>query len=232
MVLLVEHQDNEPRFGGESHLALSGRVSFAELIFRLLAERSPAPRELKIFELILNLSIDHGPETPSARATIAAAEIGRPIGWAVGAGVGQINSQHGGAQTLCLPLLYRMSRERVSAVEIVSEYLRLGNRLPGFGHRLYRGSDPRADLILAVLAREGLGGEFIAAARELAAELARQTGKKLPLNVDGAIAVAFGAFGWPTALGEAVFIIARTPGLCGQYLNHSNRSIHEPPTHL
>jgi len=47
-----------------------------------------------------------------------------------------------------------------------------------------------------------------------------QKGQKLPLNIDGAIAVALCSFGWDPKLGKAVFIIARTPGLCGQFLNN------------
>jgi len=52
-------------------------------------------------------------------------------------------------------------------------------------------------------------------------ELEAQKGKKLPLNIDGAIAVALCSFGWDSKLGKAVFLIARTPGLCGQYLTNS-----------
>ena len=61
--------------------------------------------------------------------------------------------------------------------------------------------------------------EFIKIAQDLENELEEQKGSKLPLNIDGSIAVVLCTFGWPSKLGKAVFIIARTPGLCGQYLN-------------
>ena len=220
MALSVTHKNNDPSFGGNSHLAVSRDYSFPEMIFHLLSERAPVNGELKIFELILNLSIDHGSETLSAKATIAAGQTGKSISQAVAAGVNQINETHGGAQELCMPILYRMVKEQISPVEIVRECLKRQARLSGFGHRLYQRLDARAELILTVLEQEGLGHDFIAAARKLATELSSQSGKTLPLNIDGAIAVALCAFGWPVALGQAVFIIARTPGLCGQYLNH------------
>lgn len=193
--------------------------SFATQIFTLLAARPPAPAEAVVFEQILNLAIDHGPETPSARATIAAAQSSEPIGAAVAAGVREINQVHGGAQELTMPLLYRMVKEKVSSATLVAEYVREKKRLPGFGHRLYKEVDPRAELILKNLETHNLGGEYITAARELARELAQQTGKTLPLNIDGAIAVALCTFDWPAQLGQAVFIIARTPGLCRQFIN-------------
>ena len=80
-------------------------------------------------------------------------------------------------------------------------------------------ADPRAQQIFEKLVEEGFSDEFIKIAREIKMELFKQSGKLLTINIDGAIAVALCTFGWPSKLGKAVFIIARTPGLCGQYLN-------------
>ena len=57
-------------------------------------------------------------------------------------------------------------------------------------------------------------------AKELENELKKQSGKNLPVNVDGAIAAVFCAFGWEPRLAKALFITARVPGLCGQFLNN------------
>ena len=103
----------------------------------------------------------------------------------------------------------------------MKQKLEAGERIPGFGHRIYKDVDPRAQLILETLKENGFGDEFVDIARELEKELESQKDSRLPLNIDGAIAVVLCSFGWPARLGKAVFIIARTPGLCGQYLNHA-----------
>jgi len=219
MALSVNHKGGTVWFGLESHLEVSGRHSFAEMIFWLLSERQPISGELKVFELMLNLSIDHGSDTPSAKMTIRSAKAGKTIGKAVAAGVGEINDTHGGAQEALMSILYKIVKEKAESKTAVAEFIEKKIRLPGFGHRLYRNTDPWAELILDALRDNNLGRDFVTAARNLAEELNRQTGKVLPLNIDGAIAVALCAFGWPPTLGTAVFIIARVPGLCGQYLN-------------
>ena len=42
----------------------------------------------------------------------------------------------------------------------------------------------------------------------------------LQMFIDGAIACLLCTFGWESRLGNAVFVIARVPGLCGHILNH------------
>lgn len=219
MALSVYHRGEESYFGQEPQLAVSQRIGFAEMIFRLLAEHPPAAAELKVFELILNLSIDHGPNTPSAEAIVAATQAGQTIGEAVAAGVREINDTHGGAQEALMPILYKIVKEDTKPKITVAGFVAKKAKLPGFGHRLYTKIDQRAELILETLQKNNLGSDYITATRTLAEELNKQTGKILPLNIDGAIAVALCAFSWPPALGKAVFIIARTPGLCGQYFN-------------
>lgn len=228
MARTVVHQDLRSYFGSEDHLEIAQSRSFVSIIFELLSERAPTGEELKIFELILNLNIDHGPDTPSAVKTIEAAQNGQTISEAVAAGVAQINQSHGGAVEPIMEILYQLHdhqlHDRSEVVKgVVEQNIKDGKRLPGFGHRIYKELDPRAQLILTKLKEAGLGEEYIGITSELKTELERQTGKTLPLNVDGAIAVALCSFGWNSNLGKAVFIIARIPGLCGQYLNHSNQ---------
>lgn len=221
MAKVVTHQGLKSFFGSEDHLKVSQEKSFSQMIFELLAERSPAPEELRVFELILNLSIDHGSNTPSAIKVIEAANEGKNISEAIAAGIGQINDAHGGAAEPLMRELYKVDAQGETVASIVKEYLESGKKLPGFGHRIYKDQDPRAQLILEKLKSIEGSEQFVGILKELEAELEKQTGKKLPINIDGAIAAALCSFGWESNLGKAVFIIARTPGLCGQYLNAS-----------
>ena len=69
---------------------------------------------------------------------------------------------------------------------------------------------------------QGMSMEFVDLLKALQNELEKQKGLRLPINIDGAIAVVLCSFGWEPRLGKATFIVAPMPGLCGQYLNNSN----------
>ncbi|MBI4059128.1 hypothetical protein HY404_02720 [Candidatus Microgenomates bacterium] len=221
MAKTVTHQNLQSLFGQDDLLAVSQSKSFVGMIFELLSEKEPTGQELAIFELILNLSIDHGPETPSATAVIEAAKTGKTISESLAAGILQINDVHGGAGEQAMELFYQVQGEKLKVQSLVENSLKEGKRMAGYGHRLYEDIDPRAQLILQKLQEVNLGEEYIKIAQEIEAELASQKGKKLPLNIDGAIAVVLCSFGWEPKLAKSVFIIARTPGLCGQFLNNS-----------
>lgn len=222
MAKIVTHQDTRSFFGEEDLLQEAQSKSFPQLIFEMLSEKVPSEQELAIFELILNLSIDHGTDTPSTKKVIEEAEKGETISEAVSEGIEEINNAHGGAIEPCMEILYRVQGKGVSVKDIIEEKLAKDEKLPGFGHRIYKDLDPRAELIMEKLAFTQGSEEFIKIIYDLKNELKKQTGKDLVINIDGAIAVALCVMGWEPRLGKAVFIIARTPGLCAHFLNNSS----------
>jgi len=117
-------------------------------------------------------------------------------------------------------MFYSFEKEKLEAKSVVKKNLENNVRLPGYGHRLYKNTDPRAELLIEQL-KKIENSNYIKIARDIEKELYTQKNIKLPLNIDGAIAVVLCSFGWSTQLGKAVFIIARTPGLCGHYLNNT-----------
>lgn len=221
MAKTVKHQDLKSFFGDEDHLQIAQRKSFTQLIFELLSEKEPTSEQVQVFELILNLSIDHGPDTPSAQKVIEEAQKGENISEAVSEGIEEITDTHGGAIEPAMEFFYKIKNENLDVKELVNDYLDNKKLIGGFGHRLYKDVDPRAQLILTKLKDFNLGEEFIQLVEEVGLAIEQNKGRRLPLNIDGAIAVALCSFGWEPKLGKAVFITARTPGLCGQYLNNS-----------
>ena len=87
-------------------------VKFSDLIFETLSEKTPTEQESKLFELILNLSIDHGPDTPSATKVIETAKSGLTISQAVAAGITEINDTHGGAAEPLMEILYQIQSSK------------------------------------------------------------------------------------------------------------------------
>ncbi|MBI2023004.1 hypothetical protein HYT01_00365 [Candidatus Giovannonibacteria bacterium] len=219
MAKTIQHKNNIAFFGDTEQLQASRQLTYPAMFFELLSGRKPNEAELKVFELILNLTIDHGPDTPSAKAVISSGKVGKTISEAVAAGVLEINDIHGGAGEACMEMFYRIKKDEITPVKFVSESLTAKKRLPGYGHRIYE-IDPRVELIFAVMGELGIGGEFISIAKDLEKELKLQSGKNLPINIDGAIAVALCAFGWEPLLAKALFISARVPGLCCQFVNN------------
>jgi citryl-CoA lyase len=218
---IIHDEEGNMKWGTEDHLSVAQNRSFASMIFELLSEKVPTDPELKIFELILNLSIDHGSDTPSAIKVIEEAKEGEDISESVAEGIEQINDSHGGAGEPLMKILYQVIHDELSVADLVQEYLKEGKRMPGLGHRIYKGDDPRVVLIFEKMAALGMGEEFIQKIKEIQDELEKQKGLRLPVNIDGAIAVVLCTFGWDSKFGKAVFIIARTPGLCAHYLNNS-----------
>lgn len=232
MARTITHQDNDETkpalFGSRDHLEVSKNSTFTQMVFELLTEREPSEAETKLLDLILNLSIDHGPNSPSGVETIKAAKEGKTMGESVGLGLSQIGDRHGGAGGPLMEILYMIKESKVSneseeskIKQLVEQYIKEEKRIPGLGHRVYKDKDPRAQLIMEKAKEFGVGVEYVETVRGLRDELEKQSGKSLPVNIDGAIAAVFCGFGLDPKLGIAVFIIARTPGLCGQFLNIS-----------
>jgi len=219
MSKIITHKNNLPYFGDELLFDVAPNRSFSEMIFELLSGKKPSPGQKKVFETILNISIDHGHEAPSAVETIKSAKEGRTISESVASGILQINDSHGGAIEPAMELLYKIKKEKLNIRRLISDYLSSGRRMPGFGHRIYE-VDPRSELIFKLAKIEKIPKTYIDIAREIEKELKEAKGKVLPINIDGSIASILCAFCWNPNLGKAVFIIARTPGLCGQFLNN------------
>lgn len=221
MAKTVKHIDLKSFFGSEDHLELAQTRTFSSLIYETLTEKTPTEAELKVFELILNLSIDHGTDTPSAKVVIEEAQTGETISEAVAEGIEEINDTHGGAAEPLMKSLYEIRNTNIEIRKYIEEKIAKGEKLAGFGHRIYKNEDPRAQLILKTLTNNGFPDDFINIAEELRQEFDTQAGKLLPLNIDGAIAVALCTLGLDPKLGKAVFICARIPGLCAHYLNNA-----------
>jgi citrate synthase len=99
----------------------------------------------------------------------------------------------------------------------IEQKMRAGERIAGFGHRVFRGNDPRAAAMRTALQQMGAGAsrlEFAAHLEErLAVVLARlKPGRRLPANVEVMAAILLDAVGIPREAFTATFAIARSAG--------------------
>lgn len=212
-----------PTVGGPARWAGDGRI--ARQLWSRLTLREPDPDALAVLDLALALLVDHDLAASTLAVRVAASARAHPYA-AVSAGLGVLEGLlHGAAGRLAHRMLVDVL-EQGGAAPVVAEYLRAGRRVPGLGHRLYRGEDPRARVLFASL--EGLeqAGPALGAAREVAAVMARQGG--LHANVDLALAVLTVSCGMPAEAGETVFAVARTAG----WMAHALEEYQERPLRM
>jgi len=199
---------------------LMGRVSYPEAFFLTIMGELPKPSYARVLDAILVSSVDHGVTPPSASAAMTVASTGNPLNAAIAAGVLAISRFHGGAIEGCMNLLIdAVSRMRAAgasleetAGDIVREYRDAGRRLPGFGHR-YHTDDPRTRRLFEIAKQEGVSGQHLDMVVAIERALHEASGKRLAINVDGAIAAVLCEMGVNPALANAFFITSRLPGL-------------------
>lgn len=194
----------------DSLLEKAGKQSLLSVVLEKWLRRDVTDNQLKLIEEMMVLVVDHGPDSPSAQATITAAQTDQDLLRSVEAGVHQINQQHGGAIEGCARII---QQENFDAKEIVSQALAAGERLPGFGHRLYKDHDPRTMYLLQRAEGLGLSGIYTQRVQQLEKELEQQKGTKLVINVDGVMAALLSEMGVEPQMCNAFFLWPRVAGL-------------------
>jgi citrate synthase len=97
--------------------------------------------------------------------------------------------------------------------------------VPGYGHPLHKGEDPRASKLFAVATSAGVPDKHRAAALAVQAVLPELTGKNLVMNVSAAIPAVLLDAGFPVGALKGVPILARTASLIGHLLEEQARPI-------
>lgn len=212
-----------------------GRLSFADAVYLLLMGELPSPAIGRMLNAILVSSIDHGVTPPPVLAARNVATTGSPLKDCVAAGLLAFGPQFGGDVEWCMRfldsglILARAGQSLQQAAEaIVDECLRNGRTPPGFGHRFHT-RDPRAARLFQMVLELELEGEHVRLLRAVESVLdvrEQEIGRKLPVNVDGAIAAICADLGFAHELGNAVFLISRLPGLIAHA--HEERSRQAP----
>jgi citrate synthase len=140
-------------------------------------------------------------------ARVAASARANPYA-VVSAGLGALDGHyHGVTSTLAHRFLAEALTDPLGAL---SERLRMGSAPPGFGHRVYREADPRAELLLAMLRTTPAAGPVLDAIDTITTELGQR--RELFPNVDLALAALMHAYDMRPDAGEAIFAVARTIG--------------------
>ena len=174
----------------------------------------PDPRHVKAVDAYWTSAAEHGMNASTFTARVIAstgADVAAALSGAVGAMSGPL---HGGAPARVLHMVEEV--ERIGdATQYVRAELDKGERLMGFGHRVYRAEDPRARVLRRTARELGAPRYEVAAALEEAAlaELhARRPDRVLATNVEYWAAVVLDFAEVPSHMFTAMFTCARTAG--------------------
>jgi citrate synthase len=185
--------------------------SLASQFLRALHGREPSAAQARALDRSFILIADHelNAATFAARVT---ASTGADLFASVLAAVATLSGPlHGGAAEATGELLTLGTPEQVAA--IAQRRLEAGERIPGFGHAVYRRGDPRAPLFRQVaqdLAATSGDARYLTAADRLAAVVAERKG--LAPNVDLYAAACWLSLEISPDLFPAVFALGRVAG--------------------
>jgi citrate synthase len=204
-------------------------AAIAARLWAGLSSLGPEPELVGTLDAALVLLADHELAASTVAARVAASVRADPYAVA-SAGLAVVSGTlHGGASLGIEALLDEIDqpsegggRLRDRAVGVVGARLRRGERLRGFGHRLYPDGDPRAGVLLDRLRAAAAGSPRLAAVEALL-EAAARRGLPEP-TVDLALAALAHVTAMTRGAAEAIFAVARTAGWIAHALEEYDRN--------
>jgi len=185
----------------------------------LLSGNVPDPERVRGLETYLNTVVDHGlnASTFTARViTSTGSDLVSAVVGAIGALKGPL---HGGAPGPALDMVFEIG-EASRAEAFLRKKIEAGEKLMGFGHRVYKVRDPRADVLAKAAERMYTRAgdmSLYTLARDVEATAIRlleeyKPGRRLQTNVEFYTALLLHGLGLDVALFTPTFAISRVSG--------------------
>jgi citrate synthase len=183
--------------------------AIGDRLWTKLTGAPPLPRLVDALRTALVLLADHELSASALATRIAASMRADPYASVIAGLSTSSGALHGGA-SLGAEVMLAEVNPPAKARDVVGLRLRRGERLPGFGHPVYRSTDARAVMLLDRVRTAAPGHAGLAAADAVIMEARR---RRVPEpNIDFALGVFTNVAGMPIGSGEAIFGIARTAG--------------------
>jgi citrate synthase len=204
---------------GERPVAPREDLTLAANYLYMLTGAEPHAELVRGLDVYLTTVADHGlnASTFAARViTSTGSDFVSAVTGAVGALKGPL---HGGAPGPALDMVFEIGTA-ARAESVLRAKLARGERLMGFGHRIYKVRDPRADVLAAAAARMFARGgdaqlyELARAVEAKALELLEEhkPGRRLKTNVEFYTALLLHGLGLDTAFFTPTFAVGRVAG--------------------
>ncbi|MGH7610588.1 MAG: citrate synthase [Candidatus Dormibacteria bacterium] len=189
-------------------------LGYAAAYLQMLTGERPEREQARAVEQYMILTMDHGFNASTFTARVIAstgADMGSCLVGAIGALSGPL---HGGAPSRALQTLDEIGTED-RAYPYLHDKVESGERLMGFGHRVYKTDDPRSTLLRSVALE--LGGEqakFAEHVEQTALKVLEELkpGRRLYTNVEFYAGVVMNTAGIPRDMFTPTFACSRTVG--------------------
>jgi citrate synthase len=204
---------------GERAVPVRTDLGHAAHYLHQLTGEEPSAERTRALETYLNTVVDHGLNASTFAARVIVSTQSDVISAIVGA-VGALKGPlHGGAPGPALDMVFEIGRAE-NAERVIREKLDRGERLMGFGHRVYRVRDPRADVLRQAAERfYNTDGErslydLVRAVEGTALRLLREhkPHRRLETNVEFYTALLLHGLGLPAELFTPTFAVGRVAG--------------------
>lgn len=186
---------------------------------RMLHGEAPSAERVRALQTYTNLTIEHGFNAGAFTARVVAS-TGADLGACVTAAYGALSGpRHGAVQTRVLDMLDGIG-EPDNAAAWMRAALADRQRIVGFGHAVYRTTDPRAPVLREICAELAPHRHRLAVAVEAAAAEVL-AGRRLGANVDLYAPIVLEGCGIPRSSFTATFALARIVGWCAHILEQA-----------
>ena len=202
--------------------SMAGEPGIAARLAAKLCTAPARPGLVQVINAALVLVADHELAASTLAARVAASMRADPYA-VVATGLGAMGGAlHGGA-ALGAELMLSSAASPADASRVVGDVLRRGEKLPGFGHFVYKEGDPRANLLLQLVAEYAPDSPQLAIASAVTDEARRRA---LPEpNIEFALAVLAGVAEMIRGAGEAIFATGRAAGWLAHALEEYERNV-------
>ncbi len=202
---------------GREALAPRPDLSLAGNLLYLLHGEAPGELAERIIDAALILHAEHGMNASTFAARVTAATLS-DLHSAVTSAVGTLKGPlHGGANEQVMRMLLEIGTPDAAGA-YVRDRLAAGEKVMGFGHRVYRTTDPRAPILRRLaerLERQGGDTRWLEISERIQAAMREEMerkGKQVYANVDFFSASVYYTLGIPLDLFTNVFACARMAG--------------------
>lgn len=204
---------------------LVGKTDFTSYFWLLVTGGMPDERQRFFANAVLTAIAEHGlvPSVVAARMTYAAAP--EAFQGAVAAGLLGAGSVVLGSAEAAGRFLHALVESGEAPAAAIRRLRAAKQAIPGFGHPLHAGGDPRANRLLALAAEQGAEGPHIAMLRAVQTALPEALGRPLPINVNGAIPAVMLDVGFPLEALKGISLLARTASIIGHLQEEAGRPI-------
>ena len=208
---------------------VSEEESIGGHFLHLLHGKKPSELHRKVMDVSLILYAEHEFNASTFTARVCASTLSDLYSCVTGA-IGSLRGPlHGGANEAAMELIERFSSPEDASAELLRMLARK-EKVMGFGHAIYRDSDPRNEVIKAWSKRlaDEVGDTTLYPVSE-AIDKTMWEQKKLFPNADFYHASAYHFMGIPTKLFTPIFVCSRTSGWCAHvFEQRANNRIIRP----